>query len=90
MIKNTSEFPDSIALVVGFDIVDDVVVRYDLFVFVVDKTFERDTLGLLLEIVLRKVVVDKSNNLSSISSAIIFRGHEKCVVEHLFWRKRIG
>jgi len=89
VVKNTTKFPDSVPRVISLDIVDDVIACDDFFAFVIDKTFELDTFGLLLEVILSKVDVDKSNDLSSMSCAICLRWHEKGVVNHLVGRKSV-
>jgi len=51
VIEDTSEFPDTIPCVLGLNVVDDVIVRNNFFVLVIDKAFELDTFWLLLEII---------------------------------------
>jgi len=83
------KFPHSAPCVIGLDVVDDVIVCNDFFVFVIDETFELDRFGLLLEVILSKVAVDKSNDLSSMSCAVLLRGHENCAINHLVGRKSV-
>jgi len=64
VVENTTKFPHSAPRVIGLDVVDNVVVCNDFFVFIIDEIFELDTFGLLLEVILSKVDVDKSNDLS--------------------------
>jgi len=89
VVKDTAKFPYPVPGIVGLDVVNDVVVRNDFFVLVVDQTLELDTFRLLLEIVFGKVVVNKSNDLSPASCAVIFGWHEESVVKHLIGRKRV-
>jgi len=89
VVENTTKFPHSVPRVIGLDVVNDVVLCDDFFVFVIDKTFELDTFGLLLKVILSKVAVDKSNDLSSMSCAIFLRWHEKGAVNHLVGMKSV-
>jgi len=89
VVEDTTKFPHSVPCVIGLDVVDDVVVCNDFFVLVIDETFELDTFGLLLEVILSKVTVNESNDLSSMSCAVLLRGHEKGVINHLVGRKSV-
>ena len=73
VIENTKKISHSIPCVIGLNVVNDVIARDNFFVFVIDETFELDTFGLLLEVILSKVAVDKSNDLSSMSFAVFLR-----------------
>ena len=81
------KLPHSVPRVIGLDVVDDVIVCDDFFIFVIDETFELDTFGLFLEVILSKVAVDRSDDLSSMSCAVFLRWHEKGAVNHLVGRK---
>jgi len=90
MIKNTSEYPNSVPHVISFDVINNVVACNDLFVFVVYEALELDAFGLLLEIVLGKVVVDKGNDFGPVSCAVVLGWHEESAVNHLVGRKPVG
>jgi len=62
----------------------------DFFVFDVDEALELDAFWLLLKIVLGKVVVNKSNDFSPVSCAVILGWHEEGAVKHLVRRKHVG
>jgi len=80
VIKNATKFPYTVPCIIGLDVVDDVIVRNDFFILVVDKTLELDTFGLLLKIVFGKVVVDKGNDFGSMSCTSLRR-----VMSHQFF-----
>ena len=83
------KFPHSVPRVIGLDVVDNIVVCNNFFILVVDKTLELDTFGLLLKIILIKVAVDKSNDLSSMPCAVFLRWHEEGAINHLVGRKSV-
>jgi len=90
VVKNAAKHPNSVPRVVGLDAIDDVIVCKDFFAFDVDEALELDAFWLLLKIVLGKVVVDKSNDFSPVSCAVILGWHEEGVVKHLVRRKHVG
>jgi len=87
VVEDTTKFPHSVPCVISLDVIDDVVVCNDFSAFVVDEAFKLDTFGLLLEVILSKVAIDKSNDFSSMLCAVLLRGHEKGAINHLVGRK---
>jgi len=51
VIKDATELPDSVPCVIGFNVINNVVVGYNFFSVVVDKTLELDVFRLLLKLV---------------------------------------
>jgi len=75
VVKNATKFPHTILHVIGFDVIDNVVMRNDFFMLVVEETLEFDAFWLLFKLVCGKVVVDKSDDFGSVSCTVVFRWH---------------
>jgi len=90
VVKDTAEFPYAIPCVVSLNVVNDIVVRNNFFILVIDETLELDAFGLFLEVVLGKVVVNKGNDFGPVSCTVIFRWHEESAVKHLVGGSELG
>jgi len=80
VVKNTWEFPNFITGLVGFNVVNDVIVGNNLFMLIVDEALKLDSLWLKFKIILSEGIINHLDNLGVIASTIILCWHEDGVI----------
>ena len=86
MLQEFFVCPYAALCLVPFDVVNNVVVRYDFFVFFVDQAFELDHVRMIPKVFF-VVNLDLFDDLGAYASSVLIGRHKERPGDHFFWRQ---